>query len=165
MNMKRSECEVRSAECEVRSSPPRTSHLGHRTEKGQALVETALFSVMAVLLAFSALTLIPVHRTRTAAISAAYACAQFVSQSPNPSWAVYQAEQVAWRTLEAKWSGALGVQYEVQVIAPNGPGSAAGCVVLYRPPLLFNNLLGLGEPDWSAIWFVSQSETWKARWR
>ena len=27
--------------------------------------------------------------------SAAYSCAQFVSQSPNPTWAVYQAEAVS----------------------------------------------------------------------
>lgn len=165
MNVKCAACSVRSAESEVHSSPRRTSHIIRRTEKGQALVETALFSVMAVLLAFGALTLIPIHRTRTAATAAAYACTQFVSQSPNPAWAAYQAEQVAWRTLEAKWSGALGVAYEVQVFAPNGPGSAAGCAVLYRPPRLFNSLLGLGEPDWSAIWFVSQAESWKARWR
>lgn len=134
------------------------------SERGQALVETALFSVLAILLAFGALTLIPIHRTRTAATSAAYACAQFVSQSPNPNLAVSQAELVAWKTLNADWSATLGAVYQVQALAPTGPGSPTGCAVLYQPPLPFNGLLGL-EADWATVTFFSQSETWKARWR
>jgi hypothetical protein len=136
-----------------------------RSSRGQALAETAIFSVMAVLLAFGLLAFIPQHRARTAAASAAYGCAQFVSQSPNPDWAVYQAEALARKTLEGGWSGLLGVQYRVEVLAPTGPGSTAGCVVYYRSPLLFNGLLGLKDPGWSAERFVSQSEAWKARWR
>ena len=120
---------------------------------------------MAVLLAFGLLALIPVHRARTAATSAAYGCAQFVSQSPNPNRAVWQAEQVAWQTLEETWSGTPGVQYDVQVIAPTGPGSPGGCAVSYRPNMLFNGLLGLPDPGWRTVTFFSQSETWKARWR
>jgi len=135
------------------------------SEYGQALAETAIFSLMAVLLAFGLLTFIPQHRARTAATSAAYSCAQFVSQSPNPAWAVHQAQMVAMRTLAADWSGTLGVQYDVEVLAPNGPGSAAGCAVFYHAPVLFNGLLGLRDPGWSTEWFISQSETWKARWR
>ena len=107
-----------------------------RNERGQALAETAVFSIMAVLLAFGLLAFIPQHRARTVATSAAYSCAQFVSQSPNPTWAVYQAEAVARRTIEADWSGTLGVQYDVEVLAPNGPGSAAGCVIFYHVPVL-----------------------------
>ena len=136
-----------------------------RNERGQALAETAIFSIMAVLLAFGLLAFIPQHRARTVATSAAYSCAQFVSQSPNPTWAVYQAEAVARRTFEADWSGTLGVQYDVQVLAPNGPGSATGCAIFYHAPVLFNGLLGLSNPGWSAEWFISQSESWKARWR
>ncbi len=134
-------------------------------ERGQALAETAIFSAMAVLLAFGLLALIPVHRARTVATSAAYGCAQFVSQSPNPSWAVWQAEQVAWQTLEEAWSGTAGVQYDVQVLAPSGPGSQGGCAVSYRPTILFNGLLGLPDPGWRTVTFFSQSEAWKARWR
>lgn len=134
-------------------------------ESGQALAETAIFSLMAVLLAFSLLALIPQHRARTVATSAAYSCAQFVSQSPNPTWAVYQARAIARRTLDADWSGTLGVQYDVEVLAPNGPGSAAGCAVFYHAPVLFNGLLGASDPGWSVEWFLTQSETWKARWR
>jgi len=143
-----------------------TAHVAHRTsESGQALAETAIFSLMAVLLAFSLLAFIPQHRARTVATSAAYSCAQFVSQSPNPTWAVYQARAVARRTLAADWSGTLGVQYDVEVLAPNGPGSAAGCAVFYHAPVLFNGLLGASDPGWSVEWFLTQSETWKARWR
>jgi hypothetical protein len=141
------------------------SRTTNRNERGQALAETAIFSILAVLLAFGLLAFIPQHRARTVATSAAYSCAQFVSQSPNPTWAVYQAEAVARRTFNADWSGTLGVQYDVQVLTPNGPGSAAGCIVFYHAPVLFNGLLGLNDPGWSAEWFVSHSESWKARWR
>jgi hypothetical protein len=141
------------------------SRIPPRSESGQALAETAIFAIMAVLLGFGLLTFIPQHRARTVATSAAYSCAQFVSQSPNPTWAVYQAEAVARRTFEADWSGTLGVQYNVEVLAPNGPGSAAGCVIFYHAPVFFNGLLGLHDPGWSAEWFISQSESWKARWR
>jgi len=143
-----------------------TAHVAQRpSESGQALAETAIFALMAVLLAFSLLALIPQHRARTVATSAAYSCAQFVSQSPNPTWAVYQARAIARRTLDADWSGTLGVQYDVEVLAPNGPGSAAGCAVFYHAPVLFNGLLGASDPGWSVEWFLTQSETWKARWR
>ncbi len=134
-------------------------------ERGQALAETAIFSILAMLLAFGLLAFIPQHRARTVATSAAYSCAQFVSQSPNPFWAVYQAEAVARRTFAADWSGTLGVQYDVEVLTPNGPGSATGCMVFYHAPVFFNGLLGLNDPGWSAEWFISQSESWKARWR
>ena len=150
----------RSARGQAPSSSP--AALGR---SGQALAETAIFSLMAVLLAFGLLAFIPQHRARTVATSAAYSCTQFVSQSPNPAWAVHQAQMVARRTLDADWSGTFGVQYDVEVIAPNGPGSAAGCAVFYRAPVLFNGLLGLNDPGWSAEWFITQSETWKARWR
>jgi hypothetical protein len=149
-----------------RSLMPGTERVTQRpSESGQALAETAIFSLMAVLLAFSLLALIPQHRARTVATSAAYSCAQFVSQSPNPTWAVYQARTIARRTLDADWSGTLGVQYDVEVLAPNGPGSAAGCAVFYHAPVLFNGLLGASDPGWSVEWFLTQSETWKARWR
>ena len=45
--------------------------LRKKGEQGQALAETALFSVLAVIVIFGILALIPIHRTRTAAISAA----------------------------------------------------------------------------------------------
>ena len=132
------------------------------TEKGQALAETAVFSLLAVLLAFGILALIPIHRVRTQATAAAYACTQFVSQSLDPARAVAQAEDVAQSSLEADWSGTLGAAYAVQ--AWSGGGGASGCSVHYRPPLLFNGLLGLNPPGWQTISFNTRTEAWKARW-
>jgi hypothetical protein len=54
-------------------------------ERGQALAETALFAMLAVLMAFGLLAWIPTHRARSAATAAAYACSQFLSQSPDPA--------------------------------------------------------------------------------
>ena len=74
------------------------------SERGQAMAETALFAVLAILMAFGSLAWIPTHRARTAATAAAYACSQFLSQSPNPARAANNAWQVAWNTLDADWS-------------------------------------------------------------
>ena len=134
-------------------------------ERGQALAETALFSTLAVILAFGMLATISVHRTRTAAMSAAYACTQFLSQSPNPSWAANQARAVAEKTLNADWSATMGTDYRVEVSPPAGPCSAGSCIVFYRPPISFGHLFGTGGASWSSEWFVARSETWKAKWR
>jgi len=136
-----------------------------RRERGQALAETALFATMAVMTALALLSFIPVHRTRTAATSAAYACAQFLSQSPNPARAERNAREIAQRTLNAVWSATLGADYQVIVYPPSRPGQPGICVVRYRAPILFRGLLGSVSPSWSSEWFVSRSETWKARWR
>ncbi len=136
-----------------------------KSERGQALAETALFGMLAVVMAFGLLAWIPVHRARTAATAAAYACSQFLSQSPNTARAAANARQVAWQTLNATWSGTSGVEYRVQVIAPSGPGQPGRCAVTYHTPSLFNGLLGLSQDGWNSAWFISRSETWKARWR
>jgi len=136
-----------------------------RNEKGQALAETALFSMLAIVLAFGILALIPIHRARTAATAATYACAQFLSQSPQPSRAAFNAYRVAEHTLDADWSATLGVRYRVEVVPPGGPGQPGGCAVHFRPPIWFNSLLGLQDSGWSSEWFVSRSETWKAKWK
>lgn len=135
-----------------------------RGERGQALAETALYAALAVLLALGILSWIPLHRARTAAIAAAHGCAQFLSQSPNPSWAAWQARQAAQATLEGDWSATLGMTYQVMVAPPQGPGASGGCAVSYRPPWLFG-LAGLAEPGGSFVFSVSRSEAWKARWR
>ena len=82
-------------------------------ERGQALAETALFAMLAVIMAFGLLAWIPTHRARTAATEAAYACSQFLSQSPDPAHARSNAVNVAWQTLNADWSATAGVQYLV----------------------------------------------------
>lgn len=136
-----------------------------RAERGQAMPETALFAVLAVLMAFGLLAWIPIHRARTAATAAAYACSQFLSQSPDPSRARQNAIRVAWQTLNADWSATRGVNYRVQVSLPGGPGEAGSCQVFFQAPTLFDGLLGLGQTGWNSEWFISRSETWKAWWR
>jgi hypothetical protein len=137
----------------------------HKSERGQALAETALFGILAVMMAFGLLAWIPVHRARTAATAAAYACSQFLSQSPNTRRAAANARQVAWKTLDATWSATRAVEYKVAVIAPPGPGQPGRCSVSFQAPTLFNGLLQMGAGGWSQEWFISRSETWKARWR
>ena len=136
-----------------------------RSERGQAMPETALFALLAVLMAFGLLSWIPMHRARTASTAAAYACAQFLSQSPDPARARLNALRVAWQTLDADWSGTYGVQYRVEVSPPAGPGLAGVCQVSFWVPSLFRSLLGSDPAGWGHAWFVSRSETWKARWQ
>lgn len=135
------------------------------SERGQALAETELFAMLAVLMAFGLLAWIPTHRARTAATAAAYACSQFLSQSPDPARAQRNAVNIAWNTLDADWSATAGVAYRVQVIPPSGPGLPGRCAVSYQAPALFDRLLGLSQGGWNSEWFISRSETWKARWR
>lgn len=135
------------------------------SERGQAMAETALFAVLAILMAFGLLSWIPTHRARTAATAAAYACTQFLSQSPDPARAQQNAVKIAWQTLNADWSATRGVQYRVQVSSPSGPGLPGRCLVSFQAPTLFNGLLGLSSGYWHSEWFISRSETWKARWR
>ena len=138
----------------------------HRlSERGQAMAETALFAVLAILMAFGLLAWIPTHRARTAATAAAYACTQFLSQSPDPARAQQNAVKIAWQTLNADWSATRGVQYQVQVSPPTGPGLPGRCLVSFQAPTLFNGLLGVSSSAWHSEWFISRSETWKARWR
>jgi hypothetical protein len=135
------------------------------SERGQAMPETALFAVLAILMAFGLLSWIPTHRARSASTAAAYACSQFLSQSPNPSRAGRNAVNIAWQTLNADWSATAGVDYRVQVIPPSGPGLPGRCAVSFQAPTLFNGFLGLSQGGWNTEWFISRSETWKARWR
>ena len=135
-----------------------------KSERGQALAETALFSTLVIIMAFGLLSWIPFHRARTAATSAAYACAQFLSQSPDPDRAASNAYAIAQQTLNGDWSATLGVSYNVQVAPPSGTGEPGMCVVSYNVPVFFNGLLGLNRPGWASEWFISRSETWKAKW-
>ena len=135
------------------------------SERGQAMPETALFAILAILMAFGLLSWIPLHRARTAATAAAYACSQFLSQSPDPARAQHNAVRIAWETLNADWSATQGVNYRVQVSPPDGPGSVGQCLVSYQAPILFNGLIGSSAGTWNDAWFMSRSEAWKARWQ
>jgi hypothetical protein len=107
--------------------------------------------------------LIVIHRARTLAVSAAYACAQFLSQAPNPEQAAQQAYDIADRTINADWSGLVNVQFRVEVFAPAGPGAPGNCIVHYNAPFLYKGLFGIPD-EWSAESFYSRSEVWKADW-
>lgn len=139
--------------------------LTQKSARGQALAETALFAMLAVLMALGLLSWIPTHRARSAATAAAYACSQFLSQSPDPTRAQRNAITIAWNTLNADWSATAGVRYRVQVSPPSGPGLPGQCLVSFQAPTLFDGLLGQSPSGWNNIWFISRSETWKARWR
>ena len=133
-------------------------------EQGQALAETALFAVLAVIVIFGILALIPFHRTRTAAISAAYGCAQFLSQSPDPSKAVHNARLIAQQTLDGDWSATFGASYQIYVYPPNGRGMPGRCEVQWSAPVLFAGLLNLRAGAATSEVFISRSEAWKAQW-
>jgi Flp pilus assembly protein TadG len=132
-------------------------------EKGQALAETAVISVVAILLIFGTFSLIVIHRARAAAISASYACAQFLSQSPNPVQAEQQATYVANQTVNSDWSGLVNVHFRIQVSPPAGSGAPGSCTVYYSAPFLYNGLFGI-PTEWVAESFYSRSEAWKADW-
>jgi len=134
-----------------------------KREKGQALAETAVISVVAILLIFGTFSLIVIHRARAAAISASYACAQFLSQSPDPVAAQRQATTVANQTVNSDWSGLVNVHFRVQVSPPAGPGAPGNCIVYYSAPFLYNGLFGI-PTTWNAESFYSRSESWKANW-
>ena len=122
-----------------------------------------MISVVAILLIFGTFSLIVIHRARAAAISASYACAQFLSQSPNPVAAQRQATYVANQTVNSDWSGLVNVQFRIQVSPPAGPGAPGSCTVYYSAPFLYNGLFGI-PTDWDAESFYSRSEAWKADW-
>ena len=148
----------------VKRGAPLHTPLSTLHEKGQAMVETALFSVLAVILAFGMLSWIPLHRARTQATAAAYSCAQFISQSPNPSLAAQNAILAVEKTLDADWSATLGVEYKV-IVSPGSPGGVVGCSVSYQVPVMFRGLGFIDPGGWSEEWYLSRSETWKAKWR
>ena len=134
-----------------------------KREKGQALAETTMISVVAILLIFGTFSLIVIHRARAAAISASYACAQFLSQSPDPVAAQRQATNIANQTVNSDWSGLVNVHFRVQVSPPAGPGAPGSCTVYYSAPFLYNGLFGI-PTAWNPESFYSRSESWKADW-
>lgn len=123
----------------------------------------AVVSIVAILLAFGTFSLIVIHRARSAAISASYACAQFLSQSPDPVQAARQAYAIADETVNADWSGLVNVRFRIEVVAPPGRGAPGRCTVHFNAPFLYNGLFGIPD-EWVAETFFSRSEVWKADW-
>ena len=118
-----------------------------------------MFAVLAVVVGFGILALIPYHRARTAATAAAYGCSQFLSQSPmDPHLASQAAKRIAQETLNSDWSATFGVTYQVDLRTPDGPGQAGVCSVSWSVPILFNSLLALQGGGAGRVWFQSRSE-------
>lgn len=133
------------------------------SESGQALVETALVAGLVALIAFMLLAWIPVHRARSVATTAAYACAQFVSQSADPGRAAWMGQTAALETVNADWSASAGIRYTVEV-APAPPGGDGHCTVRYTTPAWFGGLLGDAARGAAEITFHARGEQWKADW-
>lgn len=130
------------------------------------MAETAMFAVLAVIAGFGILALIPYHRARSAATSAAYGCAQFLAEAPmDPHSAAKAAYRIANHTLNGDWSATFGVNFKVVVQEPAGPGTKGNCTVSWSVPTLFNGLLGLDQRGWNTVSFESRSEMWKAGWK
>ncbi len=135
-----------------------------QSERGQALSETAIAAPVVILIIAGFLTLLPLHRARTAATAAAYGCAQFLSQSPDTRLAEQNAVNIAWDTLDAAWSATLFSDFDVDVQVPLQQGAPGTCTVRYRVPLLLGDILGADDGGWISVSFTSRSEVWKARW-
>ena len=135
-----------------------------KRQKGQSLAEMAVVSILAIMLAVGTLSLITLHRARTAATAAAYACAQFLSQSPDSAAAAGQADTVANATITSPWSGLVMANFRISVAAPGGPGVPGSCTVSWTAPFLFGNAFGISMGQGSET-FYSRSETWKADWK
>lgn len=134
-----------------------------RGQRGQAQIELALGAMLMAMLGLMAVTAVFVVRARSQAIAAAYACAQFLSQSPDPARAARMAGEAARRTLEGDWSAA-GIGYAVTV-TPGRPGESGRCTVRWTARLLFARLFGLPGVTEGEATFVADTEQWKARWR
>jgi hypothetical protein len=131
-----------------------------KRETGQTLAETAIITVVAVIILAVFVALIPINRARTAATSAALACAESLSQSRDPSRAKLDAEQAALTTLKGGWSGTGTAEYAVNVVPPNGPGGMGTCYVSWRVQL---KVLPVSF-GWSTESFTSRNEGWRSQW-
>ncbi len=133
-------------------------------ERGQAMTEFALFAVLLVILALMLVSFIPSHRARTAATSAAYACAQFLSQSPDPAAAARAASDIAYQVLAGRWSGLRLARFGVSVSPHSGPGSQGSCSVSWTASTVFAHLLGGPGSVSGTVTAVSRSEKWRPNW-
>jgi hypothetical protein len=131
-----------------------------KLEKGQALAETAIISVAAMLLLVGIISLVPLGRARTAATSAAFACAEFLSQNPDPVAAKTVAYQAAMATLQGGWGGTGTANFQISVVPPTGRGAPGTCSVRWTVAVKFLPLSIGGSTEQ----FTSRSETWRSKW-
>jgi Flp pilus assembly protein TadG len=129
-------------------------------QRGSSMVELAIILPLIFLMLLGFLAFISLSRTRTAATAAAFACAQFLSQNPDPAQARDIAYSAAMGTLKGGWSGTAFSDYSITVQPPGGQGQPGTCRVAWR----VRSRLIPWTSDWSAAMFISRSETWKAKW-
>ena len=137
-----------------------TKRLLSLRQTGQALAETAIISVVAVLLIVVFVSIIPIGRARTAATSAALACAESLSQSRDPSRAQAEAINAAWAVLKGGWSGTGTAQYKVQAMPPAGPRAEGTCLVSWNVQMRYIPF----SIGWSTEKFTSRNESWRSEW-
>ena len=131
--------------------------------RGQAMVEAALVLVPLVFLALLGVNVLVLHRVRTAATAAAYACAQYVTQFPHrPERAAEAGAAAAGRILSAPWSATRTARFAFDVTPPGGPGETGRCTVHYSVRLPFAPS-GLGGVQGS-ISITGAGERWQGRW-
>ena len=134
-----------------------------KSQRGQAILEAALLAGVMFLVAMLGLTAVPLHRAHTAAVSAAYACTQFVTQYPNkPDEAARMGAAEAQRTLRGRWSALRGASFRLSAFPPQKAGEAGSCSVTYSVTLLFDPL-GIGQHT-RTLTLTGRSERWKAEW-
>ena len=134
-----------------------------RPRRGQAMVEAALTLLPLVFLALLGVNVLVLHRVRTAAISAAYACAQYITQFPHrPERAADVGTTVAGRILHAPWSAVRTARFAFDVVPPSGPGETGRCTVRYAIRLPFAPQ-GMGGVQGS-ITVTGAGERWQGRW-
>jgi Tfp pilus assembly protein FimT len=132
-------------------------------QRGQALAEFAAVAVLAVMLAMLAVSVIPIHRAKTTAVTASYACAQFLSQSRDPAKAATNAAQIAQQIINQRWSGSGKSSFTVSVSTHGGAGQSGSCTVSYKVSTLFGFF---GLSDYSGCFTaVSRSEKHKSLWK
>jgi len=135
-----------------------------RRFRGQALAETALVIVPLVFLALLGVNVLMLHRARTAATAAAYACAQYVTQFPHrPAAAADHGASVAQQILSGAWSALGQTRFRVSPTPPGGPGEYGGCSVRYEVRLFFSPP-GLKSVQGNVVRFYGAGERWQGRW-
>jgi len=134
-----------------------------KSQRGQAILETALLAGVMFLVAMLGLTAVPLHRAHTAAVSAVYACTQFITQYPNqPDKAAQMGYAEANRTLHGGWNALAQASFHLSVFPPQKAGEEGSCRVTYSVVLLFDPL-GVGRHT-RTLTMTGRSERWKAEW-
>lgn len=135
-----------------------------RNQRGQAMMEFALFATLAITMTWLFVRSIQIHRARTAAIASAYACTQYLISSPRTDLAAYNAITVAEKNLRSR-TGIERMEFTIRVNRGT-TAQQAYCEVQYKA-----SLLGFGwselvknSPNKGKERFYAQTDSWKARW-